>query len=171
LLSSLWPVLARVASSVLGARHPDLEDAVQQSMMALVRALPAFRGECHPVGYASRIALHVALRTRRRARADQQHREALQRVTLEEEAEWAAPDDCAAERRRRALRDLLEDLPQEQAEALALRVMLGWSLEETARATGAPLNTIRSRVRLAKEALRRRIEQNPELLDDLEVEP
>jgi RNA polymerase sigma-70 factor (ECF subfamily) len=48
-------------------------------------------------------------------------------------------------------------------------VVLGWTLEEVALATGAPVNTVRSRVRLAKEALRRRIEANPRLIDDLEV--
>jgi RNA polymerase sigma-70 factor (ECF subfamily) len=69
------------------------------------------------------------------------------------------------------LRDLLCDLPEEQADALALRVMLGWSLEDVAQATGAPLNTVRSRVRLAKEALRRRIEADPLLADQLEVSP
>ena len=78
--------------------------------------------------------------------------------------------EVSVERRKRALRDLLSDLPEEQADALALRVMLGWSLEDVARATGAPLNTVRSRVRLAKEALRRRIEADPSLSDELEVE-
>jgi RNA polymerase sigma-70 factor (ECF subfamily) len=69
------------------------------------------------------------------------------------------------------LRDLLTDLPEEQADALALRVMLGWSLEDVAQATGAPLNTVRSRVRLAKEALRRRVDADPSLADQLEVSP
>jgi RNA polymerase sigma-70 factor (ECF subfamily) len=73
--------------------------------------------------------------------------------------------ELEAERRRRAIRELLVELPEEQAETLALRVMLGWSLEEVASATGAPVNTVRSRVRLAKEALRRRIEANPALAD------
>ena len=42
--------------------------------------------------------------------------------------------------------------------------------EEVARATGAPLNTVRSRVRLGKEALRRRIETDAVLASALEVE-
>ena len=61
------------------------------------------------------------------------------------------------------------EIPEEQAEALGLRIMLGWSLEEVAQAAGAPLNTIRSRLRLAKEALRKRIEAAPELYAALEV--
>jgi RNA polymerase sigma-70 factor (ECF subfamily) len=59
----------------------------------------------------------------------------------------------------------LEDLPEEQAEALTLRVVMGWSLEEVARASGAPVNTVRSRVRLAKEALRARIDAQPALAE------
>ena len=64
------------------------------------------------------------------------------------------------------VRALLDDLPEEQSEALALRFMLGWSLLEIAEASGAPVNTVRSRLRLAKEALRRRVEADPALAED-----
>ena len=50
-----------------------------------------------------------------------------------------------------------------------LRVVMGFSLAEVAEATGAPINTVRSRVRLSKEALRRRIEEDPALAETLEV--
>jgi RNA polymerase sigma-70 factor (ECF subfamily) len=63
----------------------------------------------------------------------------------------------------------LADLPSEQAEALAMRVVLGWSLKEIAVYGSVPLNTVRSRLRLAKEALRRRIELAPHLASALEV--
>lgn len=163
-LAYVWPTLSRVAAGVLGASHPDLEDAVQQSMIALVRALPAFRGDCHPAGYASRITLRVALRVRRNVKRDSNRRETLGLLApLDEHA--PAGDDAVGARRRELLRELLEDLPEEQAEALALRVVMGWSLEEVARASGAPVNTVRSRVRLAKEALRQRIESLPGLAE------
>jgi RNA polymerase sigma-70 factor (ECF subfamily) len=64
---------------------------------------------------------------------------------------------------------LLGKLPEEQAEALAMRVALGWSLQEIADATETPANTVRSRLRLAKEAMRKRIANNPVLADELEV--
>ena len=51
-----------------------------------------------------------------------------------------------------------------------VRVVLGWSLEEIAGQSGAPLNTVRSRLRLAKESLRKTIETEPGLLELLEVE-
>jgi RNA polymerase sigma factor (sigma-70 family) len=168
-LAYVWPTLTRVAAGVLGARHADLDDAVQQSMIALVRALPAFRGECHPAGYASRITLRVALRVRRNAKRDATRREALGQLGPSDEHAPSATSDGLGARRRELLRELLEDLPEEQAEALTLRVVMGWSLEEVARASGAPVNTVRSRVRLAKEALRARIRMQPALAE-LEVE-
>src|SRR5262245_7855549 len=77
LLDHMWPTIRRVVAGVLGHRHADVDDVVQQSLIALLRALPAFRGDCHPAGYASRIALHVALRARRRVRAERTRRENL----------------------------------------------------------------------------------------------
>ncbi len=164
-LSYVWPTLSRVAAGVLGAGHPDLDDAVQQSMIALVRALPAFRGDCHPAGYASRITLRVALRVRRNVKRDVTRRETFGQLSPPTEHVPSLSDDAVGARRRELLRELLEDLPEEQAEALALRVVMGWSLEEVARASGAPVNTVRSRVRLAKEALRQRIESLPGLAE------
>jgi RNA polymerase sigma-70 factor (ECF subfamily) len=167
-LAYVWPTLTRVAAGVLGARHAELDDAVQQSMIALVRALPAFRGECHPAGYASRITLRVALRARRNVKRDATRRETLEQLSSGDDGVVALDgpsDETLGSRRRELLRELLEDLPEEQAEALTLRVVMGWSLEEVARASGAPVNTVRSRVRLAKEALRARIEAQPALAE------
>ena len=164
LLRALTPALTRVCAGVLGTADANLDDVVQLSLIAVQRALPAFRGECHPAGYASRIGLRTALRARRRKKLELFQREVLTRN--EDTGVATAPNaEAEAEQRRRILRDLLEELPEEQADALALRVILGFSLEEVAEATGAPVNTVRSRVRLAKEALRRRIESAPELAD------
>jgi RNA polymerase sigma-70 factor (ECF subfamily) len=170
-LDRVWPTLSRVVNGVLGSRHPEVDDVIQQSLIAVLQALSAFRGECHPAGYASRIALHVALRARRNAAVRRARTETLTQISASDPDVLWPGCEVSAERRKKALRDLLADLPEEQADALALRTMLGWSLEEVAQATGAPLNTVRSRVRLAKEALRRRIEADPTLVDELEVAP
>ena len=79
------------------------------------------------------------------------------------------PDGLARERRRSLLCELLDDLPPPQADALAFRFILGSSLAEIAAPTGVPVNTVRSRVRLAKEALRRRIAASSTLAEALEV--
>lgn len=171
LLECVQPAATRMVVGVLGAGHPDIDDVLQQAQLALVQALPAFRGECHPAGYASRIAVHIALRYRTRHQSQLSRREALARLSSEAPPAAAPSDPLVANRRRKLLQRLLTQLPPEQAETLALRVMLGYSLEEVAATTGAPVNTVRSRVRLAKEALRRAIMATPDVLEELEVAP
>ena len=167
LLEALGPRLLRTVRGVLGASHPELDDALQESLLALVRALPAYRGEGDVTGYAVRITLRaaIALRKRYRARAPEPEPEERRHEALDPHQ----PEDVLAARRREVFRRLLDELPEAQAEALAMRVVLGCSLEETAKLAGVPENTIRSRIRLAREQLKRRIEADG-LWDALEVE-
>lgn len=167
LVEGVAPRVAAVVRLALGPSHPDRDDAVQQALIAFVQAVPTFRGECEPARFAARIAVRTAIATRRRAVTRYaRHDDAVDPDSLE-----ADHDDAAiAEQRKQIVRELLGTLPEEQAESLALRIMLGWTLEQVAVATGAPVNTVRSRLRLAKEALRRRIDDNPSLRDALEVE-
>jgi len=164
------PAMLRVVRGVMGPRSADLDDALQQSLISLIHALPAFRGECAPAGYACRIAFRVALVLRKRGRRDDAARELL--ATAEGSLDTLpACHALEAARRTALLRALLDDIPAEQAEALALRTILGWSRKEIASVSGVPLNTVRSRLRLAKEALRRKIESDPTLAEELGVRP
>ncbi len=168
LVRQLAPSVIRAARTLLGSDHADLDDVVQQSLIALVQALPSFRNECTPVHFAIRIAARIAVAARARAmKRGERHDDAVD-VDLIEAHPPAEPVD--AERRRRLVRELLDTLPSEQAETLALRVALGLSLDEVAQSTGVPVNTVRSRIRLAKLALKKRIEADPVLLESLEVE-
>jgi RNA polymerase sigma-70 factor (ECF subfamily) len=159
LLTLVAPVVLRSVRLVLGSKSPDVEDATQQALMAFVEALPSFRGECHPSGFASRIAVHAALSCRRRAgrlRVVAWGTEALAEAT---ERRRAPHDDGGtAAYQRRCVRDLLARLPRDQAEVMAMHVVLGHSLLEVAQATSIPLNTVKSRLRLAKQALRRHLD-------------
>jgi RNA polymerase sigma-70 factor (ECF subfamily) len=166
LIEYVWPTVTQVVAGIMGTRHPETDDVVQQSLFLLVQALPAFRGECHAAGYASRIALHAALRARHRWRLRAMRTRVFALLAPDDVEGPSAGDAASANRHRMLLRDLLEKLPEEQADALGLRVLLGWSMDEIASATGSPVNTIRSRVRLAKEALRRMIEVDPVLANE-----
>jgi RNA polymerase sigma factor (sigma-70 family) len=168
LLEAVTPRIGRVIRVVLGADHPDRDDVEQLSLIAFAQALVGFRGECEPTHYASRIAVRTALHARQRFLKQQARFDDI--AELEEPSATSAHDDAIAERRKRHVRELLLVIPAEQAEALALRIALGWSLEEIAAASQTPLNTVRSRLRLAKEALRRKIEADPLLADELEGE-
>jgi RNA polymerase sigma-70 factor (ECF subfamily) len=161
LLENIAPRVVRATRAVLGAGHPEAEDAVQLALIGFIQSLPGFRGECNPSLFAARIAVRTASGIRRRARARHEGRD--EAVDVDELAGGRGDPRAAA--RREVVRTLLDDLPEEQGEALALRFMLGWSLSEIAETSGAPLNTVRSRLRLAKEALRRRVEADPTLAD------
>lgn len=166
-LELLAPRISATVVAVMGRQHPDVDDVIQQSLIALLQALPSFRGECHPAGYASRIAVRTAVHARKAARKRESRQERISGVDIEKDL--AVGEDPATKQRKELIRGLLDELPEEQAESLALRVVLGWSLPEVATATGAPLNTVRSRIRLAKEALKRKIEAIPGLVEELEV--
>lgn len=170
LLEAVAPRMMRVVQMVLGGAHADLDDVVQQSLIALVQALPSFRGECEPVHYGTRIAVRTAVAARKRTRLQWSRRDDEAETETLADHNPLPLDAARAERRKTLLRDLLAEIPDEQADSMAMRFMLGWSLEEVAVATGAPVNTVRSRLRLAKEALRKRIEADPALADELEVQ-
>ena len=160
LLIETGSALLRTVRAVLGASNPDLEDVFQEAMTAVHLALPGFRGECSTRHFVCRVGVQTAMNARRRARTRARH------VTATDDAELAelARDDTspaellAAARRRAALRRLLDDLPEPQAEVLALHTRLGYTVEETALVTGAPVNTVRSRLRASLTALRQAVQ-------------
>jgi RNA polymerase sigma-70 factor (ECF subfamily) len=166
LLERVAPSVHRVVRAVLGPRGTPPDDVTQDALVAVVHALASFRGECGLVHYACRIAARVAMAARRARAADPKV------LSLEEEEALEVPvagDDPEAPRRRALVRALLDELPEAQAETLVLRVMLGYSIGEVAEAMGVPANTVRSRLRLAKEALRSRIVQDQAFAELLEV--
>ena len=59
---------------------------------------------------------------------------------------------------------LLDELPEGQAESLTYRVLFEYPLPVIARELQVPVNTVRSRIRLARDHLRQRILSDPELL-------
>lgn len=160
LLADVFPRVMRTCRGILGATA-QAEDACQESLIELVRALPRFRGEGSINGYATRITIRTAMRLRRASPRALALDDAREPVSPGEQAE----DSVTGGRRRRVLRELLDELPSEQAETVALRFLLGHSLDEVAAITETPRNTVRSRLRLAKNAMIKRIESDPALTE------
>jgi len=173
LMIALGPPVLRVVRGVLGVGSPDVEDVLQEVLLTLHTALAGFRGECKTVHFACRIAVQTAMNARRRAGYRARHTPV---VPFEELAELARDDLSPAEllaaaRRRELLRELLGELAPSQAETLALHIMLGYSVAETAAATGAPVNTVRSRLRGALALLRTRVQGDRALLEAVKEPP
>src|SRR4051812_25791198 len=158
LVRAVGPAMCRAAGKVLAPGTGDLDDVMQEALEGLLDALPSFRYECSVVHFACRIAVLSALLDRRRAglRA---------RVAPESDAVAESPDTMAASpaeaamaaQRRAALIALLDELPPVQGEVLILHCALGFTVAEIAASSGRAAETVRSRLRLAKEALRDRI--------------
>jgi RNA polymerase sigma factor (sigma-70 family) len=154
----LSPPLLKAARALMGPENPDVEDLVQEVLLGVIDALPSFRRECTLLHFAIRITIRRTTAARRKSQWTVAWLKKLRRG--EQPLAPAPHSPCEAtiaDRRRELLRTLLQEIPDTQAETLMLRLALGYSIEEIAAITHAPLNTVRSRLRLAKEALRNRI--------------
>lgn len=143
----VWRVLRR-----LGVPDRSVDDAVQDVFVVVHRRLADFQGRSSLRTWLYGIARRVARDQRRR---DQRRGEA---VELPAEVAGAAPDPRqAAEDAEalRALRGLLAALPDEQREVFVLAELEQMTAPEIAEATGAKLNTVYSRLRLARAAFNR----------------
>jgi RNA polymerase sigma factor (sigma-70 family) len=171
ILAATAPAVLAVVRVILGSDNPDVPDVAQESLLAVKDSLRSFRGEASLTQYARQIAVRTALAARRGRGARDRLLERFRRESVvAAPSEDLATDPVMRARRTAAFRGLLDDLPEEQAETFALRVVLDYSLDQVAAATGAPVNTVRSRVRLAREKLKARIERDPELWDVLRGE-
>jgi RNA polymerase sigma-70 factor (ECF subfamily) len=172
LLVAVGPSLLRVVRGVLGSQHPDVEDTLQEAMVSLHLALVGFRGECTTLHFACRIAVQTALNARRRSGYRTRHTPGADPAELAELArdERSPGEAIDAAALRNALRGLLAELPPAQAEVLALHVLLGHTVDETAQTIAVPRDTVRSRLRAALTALRRHVQEQPALLELLEGE-
>ena len=153
-LEGIAPSVRNVCRGVLGSACVDLEDTVQECLIDILRALPNYRFEGAIVHYTNRIALRASIAARKRARGREQRL-----CSLAEQAclpNVAGSDDTLPS--FWLVRDIIDELSAVQAETVLMRMVLGCSVEEIAMATQVPVNTTKSRLRLAKDYLRRRLD-------------
>jgi RNA polymerase sigma-70 factor (ECF subfamily) len=156
-LLAIAPVVRRVCRGVMGRQSVDLEDTIQECLIDVARSLPQFRFEGAVAHYVTKIALRRAIGSRQRARERSKQHTALEAIPAR-----AASFDGALEARADLVRNLLDELNEEQAKALLLRIMLGHSIDEIAGMTGVSVNTVKTRLRLAKDQLRRWLQRSGE---------
>lgn len=146
---------------IVGARNADVEDIAQDAAIHLVASLSGFRGDCSLRHFACRVATNRALAARRHAGYRETWTPSMDPADLETQrsAEGDVYEDpVEASRKRFVVRQLLDELPEEQAEALALYFVMGLTADEIAQATGVGVPAVRGRLRLARQELKARIE-------------
>lgn len=136
-----------------GAEEGAVDDVVQDVFVVVHRKLDEFEGRSAVRTWLYGIA--------RRVVADHRKKRSRRRETAIEEAgpveEPAAdPEGRAAQAQRLAqLRVILDQLPEEQREVFVLAELEQMSAPEIVELTGAKLNTVYSRLRLARRAFER----------------
>jgi len=172
LVKAVGPAMLRAVRKVMGHRTSDVEDVLQEAVEGLLLALPSFKGQCTVLHFACRVAVLSALASRRRATFRAEFVVDAPDAAEQAPSPAASPlEGASANRRRQVVGQLLDDLPPAQSEVLVLHCALGFSVDEIALSVGRPKETVRSRLRLAKQALRDRISSSAELAELLEVAP
>ncbi len=151
--SLLADLLPRVRSLVRYSVHGDSEvdDIIQEAMIAILRGLPTYRGEGAFASWANRVVVRVTFAASKRARAERCQVDDDSAELAAMPSEEALPDDCLL---HREVVELLEHLSDEQRRALLLHYVMGMSIPEMAEALEVPFETVRSRLRTGKAHLR-----------------
>jgi len=118
----------------------------------VLRALPQYRSEGELIHYVTKIAIRRAILARRRGAQRERSLRVLEEL---QDADVRHPAIPSAAAQSRMLSDVIARVSDVQGETLVLRVILGFSMEEIAATMSVPVNTVRTRLRLAKNALRR----------------
>jgi RNA polymerase sigma-70 factor (ECF subfamily) len=156
------PMLVRLARAY-AATDADVEDLVQEMLLAVWRALPSFRGEALPSTWIYRVALSVALGRRRtegrRVRTEgTEVEEDLERAAGRERAAAGAGEAAQMERLRLAavLAAMRQMSPVDRS--VLVLALEGASLQEIAEVIGITANNAGVRLHRARRRLAARME-------------
>jgi RNA polymerase sigma-70 factor, ECF subfamily len=132
----------------LGVPEDRIDDASQEVFLVVLRQLPAFEGRSTPSTWLYGICRNVAHSERRRLRRTPE----VPTDELPETVVQAAQEgDLWARRAHARLIWALGELKEEQRTVFVLYEIEELTLEEIAAAEGAPLTTIHSRLKAARE--------------------
>lgn len=148
LVRRLLPRVRNLARYLVGS-DSEVEDMAQQSLIAIVRGLPNFRGEGRLESWADRITVRETLRYAKAKRARRRREE-----QAGEDPAWRPSLEGAPPGTRRELVRLLDRLPETQREAVVLHHVVGLSVPEAASQLGVSFDTLKSRLRLGMGKLR-----------------
>jgi RNA polymerase sigma-70 factor (ECF subfamily) len=132
--------------SHLGVNADLLEDATQDVFLVVHAKLHDFDGRAAITTWLSAIAFRVAHRYRARQRRDFRHE------TDEQLSQHVSPEpDAHAHDRLQVARQALDALDEPKREVFVLSEIQQLTAPEIASITGVPLNTVYSRLRVAKQ--------------------
>jgi RNA polymerase sigma factor (sigma-70 family) len=149
LLAELRPLVVRTVRLVVGSGSVVAEDAAQESLLEITRALPSLDDIGAAPAWAARIAARMALRTARRER-----RLALTGLRAVDVPE-AIPAECPPDVLE--LKEAFDELPPKLRATAVLRLYVGLSEAETATALECSIGTVKSQLHEARRRLTRQL--------------
>ncbi len=141
----------------------EAQDVAQEAFVKAYRALGNFRGDSAFYTWLYRIAINTAKnylmsRTRRHTDYEVDLQDAEQVENVPQLKGMETPDnDIMNEQIIDAIREAIDDLPEDMRTAITLREFDGMSYEEIAEAMGCPVGTVRSRIFRAREAIDKKL--------------
>lgn len=143
----MWRSLRR-----LGVGEADVEDAVHDAFLVVARRLPEFEGRSSLRTWLFAVALRVAQSRRRDHQREAHH---LQRY--ESVAPRQADDPWTRQEVRVTLHQLLDTLEEDQRAVFIMIELESMTAPEIAAVLEIKVATVYSRLRLAREAMRRSV--------------
>ena len=136
----------------------------QLALIQILHSAGSFRGECTLKYWADRITIRTAMKQFRK----RQRREKLSAEMHEPPPtvdDRGLDDQLANKQIRQKLTEMLQKLSKERRTAVVLHHVQGYGIAEIAEMTGAPVNTVRDRLRVGRKQLKKKILTDPSLKD------
>jgi RNA polymerase sigma factor (sigma-70 family) len=144
LLEELRPLVVRTARLIVGSGSAAAEDAAQEALLDITRGIGSLREAEAARAWAIRVATRRALTVARSERLI-----SLRQAALAGCEPVAAPEYGRSD----ALKDAFDTLPPVLRATAVLRLYVGLSEAETARALDCPLGTVKSNLHDARRKL------------------
>ena len=136
--------------------YEDAEDAAQETVIKIYRALPGFSHRSAFSTWVYSIAKNTCLDMIKKKKTDTESIDELDFMLGD--ARQDTEGDALRNDDIRRLREIINSLPRENREILILREVDGFSYEEISEVLGIPLGTVKSRLARAKTAVCERFE-------------
>lgn len=145
---------SRVASTVVGmlGNCPEADDVGQETFIRFYKALDSFRGDSGVATYLTRIAINLSLNELKRRKRkfilfSQADTEYYENIPDENSARFTVED-------KHYIKQALEKLKPAYKSVIVLRLLDGYSTEETARILKIPVGTVLSRLARAQKKMK-----------------
>jgi RNA polymerase sigma-70 factor (ECF subfamily) len=163
------PIYA-LAYRVIG-REEDARDVCQEAFLRAYRGLAGFKGEAKFSSWLYRITLNLCrdwIRKQRRAPVSQMPEDTDAMELAAEVGPVESIEDLVARRELSAVvARAMTLLPEEQRTAIILKEYQGMTFQEIADLQGCPLSTVKTRLYQGLSVLRRHLQRNGQMENEL----